>query len=448
MERSQSPSFAGHPGGLSRSIVPPPEPQRWPGSSSKNLLGLAVLCLALAACGAPTANPNTEHTGPAETPGDGHGQHEEGVLTLSAQKLAAVDLVVGTAQLRPLNPQLETTGEVDYEQDRLAHVSPRIAGRVARVNARLGERVRAGQALAVIDSIELGGAKVRYLAARSRTELAQENYDREAALFDDGITSQRDLLEHKAELAQARAASQGARETLRLYGLSENQIAGLVAGDSGAALLSVRSPIGGRVVKKHVTIGELVTPEQNLFTVADLSQVWVWIDVFERDMALVHEGDAVEVRVDAYRDRDFHGEVVYIGSEVAPDTRTVRARIDVPNPERLLRPGMFVAVRLTDPHGGPTAGHGAPQPAIPEALVVPAAAVVRLAEETMVFRSLPDAPDGASRFRAQAVKTGRREGEWVEVLAGLEAGDAVIIEGTFILKSELAREDLGGGHSH
>ncbi|MDY7093014.1 MAG: efflux RND transporter periplasmic adaptor subunit [Acidobacteriota bacterium] len=411
-----------------------------------------IVCLALAGCGPekthPESHPEHSQASSGEAPLD-HEEHEEGVLTLSAEKLAAVDLVAATAQLRPLNPQLETTGEVDYEQDRLAHVSPRIPGRVARVNARLGERVRAGQALAVIDSIELGEAKVRYLAARSRTDLAQENFDREEALYGDGITSQRDLLEHKTELVQARATSQGARETLRLYGLTEEQIAALEAGDSGAALLSVRAPIGGRVVKKHVTVGELVMPEKNLFTIADLSRVWVWIDVFERDMALVHEGDAVEVRVDAFPDRDFHGEVVYIGAEVAPDTRTVRARIDVPNPERLLRPGMFAAVRLTDPHGGSL------QTPAPEALVVPAAAVVRDGERTLVFSPLGDTTSGSrgdarkvSRFRALPVQTGRRQGEWVEVLAGLEAGDAVITEGTFVLKSELAREDLGGGHSH
>lgn len=359
--------------------------------------------------------------------------HVEGLVELTPEKQEAIQIVTAVARLHPLSPQLETTGEVGYEQDRLAHVSPRISGRVVRVSASLGDEVARGRALAVIDSVQLGEAKARYLAARSRESVAREGYERELALYEDRISSQKEMLEAKADFLVAEAERESAGETLRLYGLDSGQIRGLRPGEPGASTLPVRAPIAGRVVEKHVTVGELVTPEESLFTIADLGHVWIWIDIFERDLASVHEGDDVEVRVDALPKRVFSGDVTYLSPEVATETRTVRARIDVENADRLLRPGMFASVRLSDPHQFQGA----------ESLVVPAAAVVVAGEEEMVFRPVED-----GRFQAQQVKTGRREGEWVEILSGIAVGDMVVTEGSFFLKSELAREELGGGHGH
>lgn len=372
----------------------------------------------------------------AEHAAEGHGNdaaHAEGLVELTPAKRSAVDIATAEARRRHLSPQLETTGEVGYDEDRLAHVSPRIPGRVIRVAASLGDEVTEGLPLVVIDSVELGEAKARYLAARSRESVTRESYERELALYEDRISSQKEMLEAKTAFVEAAAERESAEETLHLYGLSQAQVRGLGPDNPGASTLAVRAPIAGRVVAKHVTMGELVTPSDSLFTIADLGHVWIWIDVFERDLASVHEGDHVEVRVDSFPDRVFAGEVTYLSSEVAAQTRTLRARIDVSNPDRLLRPGMFAAVHLTDPH----ATGGA------ESLVVPAAAVVRSGKGQIVFT-----PAGERRFRVQPISTGRREAEWVEVLSGLEAGDVVVTAGAFYLKSELAREELGGGHSH
>ncbi|MCA8961717.1 MAG: efflux RND transporter periplasmic adaptor subunit, partial [Planctomycetes bacterium] len=258
-------------------------------------------------------------------------------------------------------------------------------------------------------------------------------YERELGLYEERISSQKEMLDAKADYLEAEASRESSEETLRLYGLSDEKIRSLEPGQRGASTLPVRAPIAGRVVEKHVTVGELVTPSESLFTIADLGHVWIWIDVYERDLAKVHEGDDVEVRVDAFPDRVFAGEITYLSSEVAPETRTVRARIDVGNSERQLRPGMFAKVRLTDPH----ASGGV------ESLVVPTSAVVRSGERELVFL-----PEGEARFRAQPIDAGRREGEWVEVVSGLDPGAEVVTEGAFFLKSELAREELGGGHDH
>jgi cobalt-zinc-cadmium efflux system membrane fusion protein len=404
-------------------------------------LVLAVLAALAAGCGGDRPAGHASEPAAGEHAGHPESDHPEGVVELSAAKLAAVELETAPVERRRLAAQLETTGEVGYEEDRIAHVAPRVPGRVQRVPVSLGDEVRRGQLLAVLDSVELGQAMAAYRGARTREELAQRGYERERALFEDRIASEREMLEARAAYEEAVAMRQASRETLRLYGVPAAELEDPGTGGAGSSLLAVHAPIAGRVVAKHATLGELATPEDTLFIIGDLGRVWIWIDVYERDLGRVHLDDAVEVTVEPFPGRVFTGAVTYLAPEVAADTRTVRARLDVDNPDRLLRPGMFAAVRLLDPHTGDG----------PPSLVVPGEAVVQRGGESLVFVPLPAAGDPAAagaRFRARPVTLGRRGEGWVEVLSGLEAGDQVVTAGTFFLESELAREELGGGHGH
>ena len=370
--------------------------------------------------------------------GEPGGDHETGVVHLSAEKLTSVELATTRAESRSLAPLLETTGEVGYEEDRIAHVAPRIPGRVQRVAVSLGDEVRRGQLLAVLDSVELGQAKAAYLQARTREELARRSFERERRLYADRITSEKEMLEAEADLQEAVSERQRALEALRLYGIPAGALEGLEPGDPGASLLPVHAPIAGRVVEKHATLGELASPGDSLFTVADLDHVWIWIDVFERDLARVHEDDEVEVEVESFPQRTFSGRVTYLSPAVEEESRTVRARIDVTNQDRLLRPGMFATVRVTDPHGAQAT----------PSVVVPASAVVDRGGERLVFVPAGEPAGEGARFADRPVTVGRQEDGMAEILRGLDAGDEVVSEGAFFLESELAREELGGGHSH
>lgn len=408
------------------------------------LLALVLLLPWAAACGGGGVASESPEGGGQE--GQPEERHDSGVVELSAPKLAAVGVETATVGRRHLAALLQTTGEVGYQEDRIAHVAARVPGRVHRVPVSLGDEVRRGQVLAVLDSVELGQAKARYLAARTREELELRSSERERRLYEDRITSEREMLEAHAAHQEAMSHREAARETLRLYGLSAEAIEGLRPGDTEAALLPVRAPIAGRVVDKHATLGELATPETTLFTIADLDHVWIWIDVYERDLARVHRGDDVTVVVDAYSDREFLGQVTYLSPEVASETRTVRARIDAANPERLLRPGMFATVRLVDPHLD-LVDEGTPP------LVMPESAVVRRGDRTLVFVPAGDGDGdgdggGGGRFTARPVVLGRAESGWVEVVDGLAGGEEVVTSGSFFLESELARDELGGGHGH
>ncbi len=359
---------------------------------------------------------------------------DESLVVLTSE--AAASLRWAPAQSRRIGRQIETTGEIGFDEDRLAHVGPRIPGRVDRVLASLGDRVEANQVLASIDSIELGRSKAEYLQDRARHQLAVENLEREETLFADRISSEQEVLVARASLRGAEAALSTAEEALHLYGLSQSDVDGLRYDDSRASLFSLRAPFSGKIVERHATRGELVEPGTNLFTIADLSQVWVWIDVYERNLAAVHLEDDVEVMVDTYPGEVFAGKVSYIADQVQADTRSVRAKLDVPNPDGRLRAGMFARILLTDPHAREGESSEAPT-------VVPESAVQRDGQGRVVFIALGD-----HRFERREVEVGRQAKGWVEIVRGVEPGEQVIVEGAFVLKSEVAKGTMGEGHSH
>jgi cobalt-zinc-cadmium efflux system membrane fusion protein len=365
---------------------------------------------------------------------DGQG-HDSGVVELEPEALATVTLRTAAVEKRALRAEVEATGVVDFDQPHLAHVSPRLPGRVTDVLVELGHDVKRGDPLVRLDSIELGQARSAYLQARTREDLARATSEREQQLARDRISPQQDALAAESALREASAARLAAEQTLALYGLGPDEIRALKPEDGRASLLVVRSPLDGRIVDMHATLGELVTPEDRLMTVAQLARVWVWVDVPERDLSRVHVDDIAHVVADAHPGDAFEGTVSYLTDQVDAATRTARARVEVANPERKLLPGMFARVRIVDVHA-PGGGGDA-------SLVVPAEAVQRLDGENVAFVVL-----GPGRFARRDVDLGLTVGGSTQVIAGLAEGETVVTEGSFVLKSESARHELGGGHSH
>lgn len=399
-------------------------------------IGLAAVAAALLAggCGDDKHAGHDEHD---EHAGE-HDEHEQGgPIELSPEAAAHAGITVQKVELRTLAAEIATTGEVGFDETRLAHVSPRISGRVHKVNALLGDRVKKGQTLAVIDSVELGQAKAEYIKAKARLEVAQRTYEREKRLADKQISSEQDMLDAEAAYRDARVAHDTAAQTLRLYGLSDKAISAIAYDSSGTALVPLVAPLDGKVVDMHATVGELISPETKVYSVADLGRLWIWIDVYERDLSRVHVGDTAYVRADAFPDQVFEGTVSYLQDQVDRDTRTVRARIDVDNPSGTLRPGMFARVRLADPHAADGVAASAP------VIVVPAAAVQRDGDEQIVFVQIAE-----RTYERREVTLGRASGDVVEVVDGLRPEESVAVTGGFLLKSEARKGTMGGGHSH
>jgi cobalt-zinc-cadmium efflux system membrane fusion protein len=298
------------------------------------------------------------------------------------------------------------------------------------VKAVLGDQVEPGQPLALLDSLELGEKKSVYLQARTNLEVARRNHDREAGLFRQRISSEKDYLAAKGEFERSDAAYRAAREALRLVGIADAEIDRIAWGGQGHALshFPILSPFHGTVIEQHVVVGELIRPEDKVYAIADLRTLWILLDIYEKDIGRVAVGKEVEVRVDAYPERRFHGQITYLSDVLDESTRTARARVEVDNEDRRLRPGMFATAIVALP--------GAASSAV---AVIPETAIQNVRGRPTAF-----VEESPGSYSVRPLTLGRRAGGLVEVQDGLEPGDRVVTEGAFTLKSNLLKAELAG----
>lgn len=341
------------------------------------------------------------------------------VLDTTAQRLAgitvdSVRLIAGTA--------LSANGVITFDANRVSVVASRVEGRVAAINADLGSEVRPGAVLATIESSEIGEMRGDVQRARVRRSVAQRNFEREERLFKQQISSQKEMLEAEGEFRTAEADYNSAMVRLEAVGADGNGV---------GSSFGLRTPVGGIVVERSATPGQLTGPSSNLFTVADLRHVWITVDVYERDYARIKQRAMVTVRPTALPDDSFEGRVTFAGGVMDPASRTFKVRVEVENPNHRLRPGMFASVVIATP------GHA--QGA--EVLAVPEAAIQDLNGQPVVF--LAGAVPG--RFIVRRVLPGKAAGGGlITVTQGLARGDRIVTLGAFQLKSELLKSTFAG----
>ena len=316
----------------------------------------------------------------------------------------------------------ESLRQVQAEPDREAHVSSVVSGQLARVSVSVGDRVEAGQALAVIRSVALGEARAQAARARANVEVAEANFRRQEELKREGIGADRQYLEAQAELRRAQAEQSAAERALEVYG----------RGGSGSEV-TIRSPIAGRVVSRHATVGEVVGPSDVLFEVTDITKVWVVGRVYQQHAAQVREGARATLTLQSHPGRTFAGQLDYVAPALDERTRTLPVRMSLDNADGSLRPGSFGTLSVSPASAG--------EDTIPAVAV---SALQRLGEETVVF--IPG--DEEAEFRAVSVTVAARSGGLARISQGLAAGDRYVADGAFVLKSELSRGELGEGHAH
>jgi cobalt-zinc-cadmium efflux system membrane fusion protein len=377
---------------------------------------LAGLVLILAGgCSSGAENPDADATALA-APAEAHD-----LVTLDSLGLAIANVTVVPVEMAQTSG-LRVTGTITFDANQVSHVGPRTSGRIAQLPADIGAEVTSGETLAVLESPEVASVRAEQHEAEALTAIAQEHYERVRRLQEQGISSQREVLEAEAELRRSEAALGSARQRLDALGAG--------AGEGGEHTLT--APFAGVVVARDASLGEMVSPEDQLFTVANLDRLWTELDVYERDLREIAIGQAVQVTTTAYSGRAFPGEIVYVGDLLDPATRTVRARVEVANPERALKPGMFATALIE------VGEAGEPIPAIPQEAV-----------QEMEGRSVVFVPgDLVGEYRVRTVETGDLiDGGRVLVLSGLGAEDSVVTTGAFTLRSELAEAEIGeAGH--
>jgi cobalt-zinc-cadmium efflux system membrane fusion protein len=397
------------------------------------LIGLALTGCGRRGAATPASAPDAAQAKSDEAKrGEDKQEGHENEVRLSPEAMRSTELEFAEAARRPLVSGLSATARISLAQKGQSHISPRVSGRVASIEVRLGDRVKRGQVLAYVESPELGRARADYLAAVTRARVAEDNYRREKELLQKGITSEREAREAESSYSAANAEKNAAETKLHAVGLSDGEIAALRPDEHYSSRFPVRTPIDGVVIEIFATAGQTVEAGSRLVTVGDLSELWVLVDVFEGQVAQVRVKQPVNIRVDAYPDRVFTGRVDYIGDLVDEKSRTIQVRVVVPNHDRLLKPGMFanaeIATTMRNPADGGEEGHG---------VVVPRAAIQKIGTRNVVFVS-----EGENRFKAIQVRVGRTSVNDAEILQGLDPGMRVVTRGAFILKSELSKESL------
>ena len=354
----------------------------------------------------------------------------------SAQTGAIVTEIVAPQSIAGVIP---ATGKILVPENRVAVIGPVNQGRIVRLYAGQGTRVRKGQRLADLESADIDQAEADYLKAladyenalrssAAEVKLAQESYDRNKLLYEQKITAGKNLqsAEHDLEVAKAaresavngtKATLTAARRHLLLLGLNSATIDALAKKTDLAATFSLNSPIDGIVVERNATVGASVGTDANLFKIIDLSRVWIDADVFEKDLPRVRPGQEVKLTVTAFPQSTFTGKVILINSVLDPETRTVKVRTEVANPDGRLKPDMFANVQIV------TEVNRA-------AISIPQSAVLSDQGKTIVFIA------EGNGYKKRQVQAGIQNNDRVEIVDGLTAGDRVVVKGNYLLLEE------------
>ncbi len=345
----------------------------------------------------------------------------KGVAILEMHDTAAApEIRMAPVRKKPLMDNVTATAIVEPEPSMVVRVAPRIQARVVRLIVELGQAVKPGDPLVVLSSIELGKAKTDYLKAKSLESIAREHLDREQKLYSDKIASKKDVLNARGEHDTALAEFQAAREFLRAL-IPEADIDRIGWSNRQSQPLSeftLISSIAGTVVKRDLTPGAIIQEDADVLTIMNLDRIRVLVDIFEHDLAILRVGESAVVTVAAYPNERFTGTVASIGDTVDRSTRTVIARIDVPNPGHRLKPGMFANARIATPGKNGSV------------LSVPASAIFDIEGRKSVFVGL----DG-ERFAVTPVEVGEVSSDDVQILSGLHEGDKVVAQGGLPLKA-------------
>ncbi|MCA3190921.1 efflux RND transporter periplasmic adaptor subunit [Cupriavidus sp.] len=384
---------------------------------------IAALALLLTNRG---SGPAHDHAGEGAAAGQGaasaasaaHANEPPGLIPMTPEQIRNANLGIAKAAPGKIRSAVEFPGEIRFNEDRTAHVVPRVAGVAESVVANLGQRVKKGDLLAVFASTQLSDQRSELLAAQRRLELARTTYGREKKLWEDKVSAEQDFLAARTALQEAEIAEANARQKLTAIGAT--------ASARAINQFELRAPFDGIVVEKHLALGEAVAAETAVFTISDLNTVWAEFVIAAKDLNHVRLGESVRVTSAAF-DGTAEGKISYVGALLGQQTRTATARVTLSNPQMAWRPGLFVTVSVAT---GETDA----------AVVIDSEALQIDDGRQMVFAEVPGG------FAARPVKTGRSDGKRIEIVDGLAPGTRYVSANSFVLKAEQGK--AGAEHTH
>jgi cobalt-zinc-cadmium efflux system membrane fusion protein len=387
---------------------------------SVRTIAAIILVVGVPGCGGKEA-PKDEVVAGAARPAEP--KRPDNTVRVSEEMLRDLRITTSTVELHRGGESSSLLGELGLNLNAYAEVSAPLPARVVSLQAVEGRAVRVGEALATLESGELAKLRAELATAEARGDLAQRTLDRKRRLLAEKIVPTREVQEAEHETIAADAQVRAARAALQALGAAAQAGAGM-----NPSTLILRSPVAGVVLERTLALGQTADPSKPLFRIGDLSTLWLTVQAFERDAVRLAEGAPARITFAALPGRRFQGKIALIGQRVNADSRTVAVRIDLPNRDRLLRPGMSATAWL------PVGDQGT-------LLAVPAAAVQRVRDRWCVF-----IPKDSRTFEIRPVGRGRDLAGEVEILSGVRAGEPIVVDGAFLLKAETERSAAEGEH--
>lgn len=373
--------------------------------------GAALVCALLTGCG--------------DTPGQAaEAPPAKNPLEIKATADLRKRIEVGEPRLDAVASTLRVAGRIEADETRLARVSAPVTGRIVEMEAVEGQQVRKGQVLATIYSTELSAAQSEFLKAHTQLQVAERAVARAKQLLDADVIGKAELQKREAELQQASADLAAAREQLGVLGFSPHELEKLQTTRTVHSVTNILSTIDGTILERTATIGQVVQAVQTVFVISDLSKVWLVADVPEQSAGALRVGKSVRAEIPALPGEKLSGKLSFVSAIVNPETRTVRVRMNLPNPHHRYKPAMLTTMTLAD---------GAEQ-----RTVIPAAAVVRENNTDHVF--VETAPN---TFLLRRVELGDDAGDSRVVMQGVTRADRIVTDGAFHLNNERKRQALG-----
>ncbi len=361
----------------------------------KNIILFIVALLVFASCEETVEKSEVAQTKPSE-------------LVLNKEKMQLIKTTPAT--LIPDSDEFTAVGEVSFDEDHVVRVFPIVSGSVEKVYVSLGDYVKKGDLIATLLSTDISAYQREYNVAKNNLAVAEKNLARSKELFATNVISEKDLAESQKDTDNARYEFNGRKQVLELYGGSA---------EKADALFKISAPISGFIAERNVNEGTQIRADNNtsVFTISDLTSVWVWANVYESDLAKVQTGDSVEVTTIAYPDRVFLGTITKVSTILDPQSRVIKVRTELVNEGGLLKPEMFATVKIA-----PTRNN--------KVLVVPSSAIVLENSRLWVMKKT-----GEEKFVKVEVKVGKNVKQFTQILDGLSAGDPVVVEGSLFLQT-------------
>lgn len=331
----------------------------------------------------------------------------------------------GKVELIPFVEVLRASGRIDFNEQHLSRIGANVTGRVSEIYANLGQQVKQGEVLAKITSTELTQSQLIYLKAKSANQLAEQAANRATILYKEDVIALAELQRRESESSSAKAEYRAANDQLRVQGMDQASIDRLAKTGLIESINHVVTSITGEIVERKINKGQVVQPADALFSVADLNTLWAISEVPESNSYLIHKGQKASLIIPSLRNQEVDGVVAHVSSTVNTQTRTVVVRMELPNKNGQMKPGMLATMLIES------------QPM--EKLVVPVNAVFREDNQDHVFIRQDD-----NRYRMIPVKLGAEGRGYRPVISGLDDGQEIAIDGAYHLNTERKRQLSGG----